>query len=126
MLRDWFLPTSQPQLSEEIEILPELPDVEEEFDAVEEVDAVFRAQRKLSMAYGGLFFLAILLIPLLSITSEWWYGRPVWGGMTLNYLTVAVFFHLVYLVVGYVYTTQANRLEEEMLGREDGEDDGHA
>lgn len=92
---------------------------EEEYDTIEEVDAVFRAQRRLSFRYGALFFLITLSIPLLTATSDYWRNATVWGGFTLNYLTVAVLYHIFYVMLGLAYAHQANKLEDELLGRRD-------
>lgn len=89
--------------------------IEEEFDTIEEVDWLFRHQRRLSFTYGAIFFLVTLSIPYLSITSPYWYGTPIWGGFTLNYLVVAVLYHLFYFVLGLLYAIQANRVEQEMF-----------
>lgn len=90
---------------------------EEEFDSGPEVDAVFRAQRRLSLIYGGAFLAVTLSIPVLTLLSPFWTSVPVLGGFTLNYLVVAVFYHILYVLIGAGYTLQANRLEKEMLGR---------
>lgn len=90
--------------------------MEEEFDAQPEVDAVFRAQRRLGLFYGGIFLLITMSIPALTLTSEYWTHTPVLGGFTLNYLVVAVVYHLVYVLIGAAYALQANRLEQELLG----------
>lgn len=95
----------------------ELEWMEEEFDSPAEVDAVFRAQRRLSFLYGSIFLTVTMSIPVLSITSDYWTSLPVLGGFTLNYLFVAVLYHLVYVLIGAAYTLQANRLEQELLGR---------
>jgi uncharacterized membrane protein (DUF485 family) len=97
---------------------PEQQDwLEEEFDSPAEVDAVFRAQRRLSLLYGGAFLAVTLMIPVLSLTSRFWNGVRVLGGFTLNYLMVTVLFHIIYVLIGAGYTLQANRLEQELLGR---------
>lgn len=98
----------------------ELEWIEEEFDTVEEVEAVFRAQRRLSFLYGGVFFALTLTIPLLMVFSDSWNQTRVLGGLTLNWLVVAVLYHVIYLLVGIAYTLQANRVEEAMLGRSEG------
>lgn len=87
-------------------------------DTPEEVDRVFHAQRKLSLIYGGVFFVVTLAIPVLSITAEWWYDKPIWGGFTLNYLVVALLYHVFYFGLGWAYAVQANALEERILGEE--------
>lgn len=91
------------------------------YDTPEEVERCFRAQRKLSFTYGAIFFASVLLIPFLSGTAEWWYGKEIWGGFTLNYLVVAVLFHIFYFLLGYFYAKQANALEDKLLGLGDKE-----
>lgn len=91
------------------------------YDTPEEVERSFRAQRKLSLTYGIVFFASVLLIPFLSWKAEWWYGKPIWGGFTLNYLVVAVLFHIFYFLLGLAYALQANKLEDELLGQSDRE-----
>jgi uncharacterized membrane protein (DUF485 family) len=86
-------------------------------DTIQQVNEVFRKQRRLTFSYAVIFFFLVLLIPCLTITAEWWYGRPVWGGLTLNFLVVGLVFHFVYWLMGLLYTIQANRLEDELLGR---------
>lgn len=99
---------------------PAAPDaewMEEEFDAGPEVDAVFRAQRRLSFVYGAIFLAVTLSIPTLSVLSEFWTRVPVLGGFSLNFLVVTVIYHVIYVLVGAGYALQANRLEHELLGR---------
>lgn len=87
-------------------------------DTPEEVERVFKMQRKLSFTYAAIFFAITLTIPLLSITSEWWYAKPIWGGFTLNYLFVALLYHVIYFGMGWAYALQANALEDRVLGEE--------
>lgn len=89
----------------------------EEVDTIEEVDRCFQAQRRLSFTYGAIFFIVTLSIPLLSVTSDSWNNTKIWGGFTLNYLVVALLYHVFYWALGLAYTLQANRLEDELLGR---------
>lgn len=90
---------------------------EEEFDSPAEVDAVFRAQRRVSFIYGIIFLAVTMSIPVLTITNGYWIRTGALGGFTLNYLVVAVLYHFLYVLVGAAYTLQANRLEQELLGR---------
>ncbi|HYG59874.1 MAG TPA: hypothetical protein VD902_17555 [Symbiobacteriaceae bacterium] len=96
---------------------PDLEWIEEEFDAEPEVDAVFRAQRRLSFAYGGAFLAVTLSIPVLSLYSHYWTDVAVLGGFSLNFLVVTVIYHIIYVLIGAAYALQANRLEQELLGR---------
>lgn len=89
---------------------------DDEFDVAEEVEAVFKAQRRLSFRYGGLFMALTLTIPILHITWEFWSQVTIWGGFTLAYLTAYVLYPLGYILLALAYTVQANRLEEELLG----------
>lgn len=89
-----------------------------ETDTIADVDRVFRKQRRLTFSYAAVFFFLVFLIPYLSLKAEWWYGRPLWGGLTPNFLVVALLFHVVYWLMGLLYTIQANRLEDELLGRQ--------
>lgn len=86
------------------------------YDTPEEVDRAYRAQRALSLKYGIIFFAVTLAIPFLSKTAEWWFGKWIWGGFTLNYLVVALLYHVFYWLLGYFYVQQANALEDELLG----------
>lgn len=90
---------------------------EDEFDTPEEVAAAFRAKRRLSFRYGGLFLLVTLAIPVLHITWSGWTTTVAWGGFTVAYLSVHLLYPLFYILLALAYTVQVNRLEEELLGR---------
>ena len=95
---------------------------ETEFDSLEEVDAVIRTLRRTGIQYGLLITAVLLAVPLLALTAPWWFARPIWGGLTLNFITLAVLLNLSFLVVGLAYNRVANRSEDEMLGRLDDEE----
>lgn len=81
---------------------------------LEKVESSFRAQRRLSFTFGFYFFLITLLIPFLSGTAEWWYGTPLIFGLTLNFWTTLILFHVVYWLMAFVFVKRANRLDEEL------------
>lgn len=81
---------------------------------LEMVEKSFLAQRKLSFSFGFYFFLVTLLIPFLSITSEWWYAKPLVGGFTLNFWTTLFLFHIFYWALAYFFVQKANRLDDEL------------
>ena len=96
---------------------------ETEFDSIEEVDAVARSLRRVAIEYGTAITALLLVVPLLSLVAPWWFGRPIIGGLTLNFLFVAVVLHVTFLVVALLFNRVASRSEDEMLGRlEDAED----
>lgn len=91
--------------------------LDEEFDSPAEIDAIFRSQRRLGLLYGSAFLLVTMTIPVLTLTSRYWTSTPVLGGFSLNFLVVAALYHVVYGLIGAGYALQANRLEQELLGR---------
>lgn len=84
-------------------------------DTIESVDAVFRAQRKLSFTYGAIFFAVTLGVPASSVWWKAWYSVEIWGGFTANYLFVAVFYFIFLCVMAWIYSKQADRLDERLL-----------
>ena len=84
-------------------------------DTIETVDAVFRSQRKLSFTYGAVFFAVTLSIPALSVWVPGWYGTTIWGGFTLNYLTVSLLYYVFLWVMAWTYSKQADKLDENLM-----------
>ena len=101
-----------------------LPD-EVEFDSLEEVDAVVRTLRRSALQYSLVIVALLLAVPVLALVAPWWFARPVWGGLTLNFITVAVLLNVTFLVGALAYTRVANRIEDEMLGRLDDDTEYH-
>ncbi len=88
-----------------------------EFDTPEEVDAVFRAQRRLSVGHGLLFLLGTALLPVLHVVWPAWTTNPVWGGLTPAFIAATLLYPLFCIVLAASYTMRANRLDEDLLGR---------
>lgn len=84
-------------------------------DTIQSVDVVFRAQRKLSFTYGAVFFGVTLGIPGLTIFSEAWYGKPVLGGLTLNYMVVSILYFVFLWAMAWMYAKQADKLDDTLL-----------
>jgi uncharacterized membrane protein (DUF485 family) len=80
-------------------------------DTIDSVNAVFRAQRKLSFSYGAVFFAVTLFIPAASIWWPMWYSTPIWGGFTLNYLSVGILYFVFLWVMAWTYANQADKLD---------------
>lgn len=88
-----------------------------EFDTPEEVDALFRAQRRLSVSHALLFFAGTLLLPLVQAAWPAWTTSPVWGGLTPAFIAATLLYPLFCIVLAASYTMRANRLDEDFLGR---------
>jgi uncharacterized membrane protein (DUF485 family) len=84
-------------------------------DTIETVDKVFAEQRKLSFAYGAVFFAGTLAIPALSVWVEGWYAVPIWGGFTWNYLVVSLIYFVFLWVLAWTYSKQADKLDEKLM-----------
>ncbi len=82
-------------------------------DTVETVDAVFHEQRKLSFAYGFVFFAVTLAIPALTVTSEWWYAGTG-KGFTPNWMVVSLLYYVFLWVMAWMYSKQADSLDERL------------
>jgi hypothetical protein len=92
---------------------------EAEFDSLEEVDAVVRTLRRTGIQYGLIVVLVLMMVPLLALGAPWWFARAVWGGLTLNFIAVAVVLNVGFLLAALLFNRVANRSEDEMLGRLD-------
>lgn len=83
-------------------------------DTMETVDIVFKEQRKLSFTYGAVFFAVTLFIPAGSVWFEWWYGKPIWGGFTWNYLFVSLIYFVFLWVMAWSFSVQADKLDDKI------------
>ena len=95
---------------------------ETDFDSIEEVDAVARSLRRKAIQYSVVILLLLLTVPLLAWLAPPWFARPIWGGLTLNFLTAAVLLHFAFVGVAIAFARVANRSEDEMLGRPKGDE----
>ena len=75
---------------------------------------VFKQQRKLSFTYGAIFFGVTLGIPAGSVWVEAWYGTPIWGGFTPNYLFVSLLYFVFLWVMAWTYSVQADKLDDKI------------
>lgn len=88
-----------------------------EFDTPEEVDALFRAQRRIGLSHAALFLAGTLLLPAVQALWPAWTTLPLWGGLTPAFLAATVLYPLFCIVLAASYTMRANRLDEDLLGR---------
>ena len=79
-----------------------------------QVEQSFQAQKRLSFRFGAVFFFVTLLIPFLNGTAEWWYGTPIFAGLTLNFWTTILLFHIFYWLLAYFFVKRANKLDDDI------------
>ncbi|MDZ4655695.1 MAG: hypothetical protein U1F44_07460 [Coriobacteriia bacterium] len=91
-------------------------------DTIENVDIVFRAQRKLSFTYGAWFFGVTLAIPASSVWWKGWYATPIWGGFTMNYLFVSLLYYVFLWTMAWTYSKQADKLDEQLMHMADADE----
>lgn len=87
----------------------------EHYDTIDTVNAVFVEQRRLSFTYGAVFFGVTLAIPALSVWAPGWYATPIWGGFTMNYLFVSLFYFVFLWAMAWTYSRQADKLDEKLM-----------
>jgi hypothetical protein len=102
-----------------VEIGPGAPGGPEEFDSPSEVAAAARTQRRIALGYGLVFALAILSVPVLSLTLPWWSGSRLIGGMSPSFVVVAGGLYAFFLALGVAAATLARSVEGRMLGTSD-------
>ncbi len=110
-------PFRHPSTTAEPSQIPPSLTGEAEFDSIEEVDAVARSVRRVAIEYALACFALLLAVPVLSKLSPWWFARPLWGGLTLNFLAMIAFLYVVFIVIAIAYARFADHIEDEMLGR---------
>jgi uncharacterized membrane protein (DUF485 family) len=89
-------------------------------DTIADVNIVFRAQRKLSFTYGAIFFGVTLFIPAASLWWPAWHSTAIWGGFTLNYLSVGILYFVFLWVMAWTYANQADKLDATLHVDEEG------
>lgn len=88
-----------------------------ESDSMEEVDAVVRGLRRAALRYAFVLVVALVSVPVLAAISPGWFARPIWGGITLNLLSLAVLLPVLFVLLASGYERFARHVEEQMLGR---------
>jgi len=95
----------------------------EQFDGHSEVVAAARTQRRIALGYGLVFVLAILSVPMLSLSLPWWTGSRLVGGMSPSFVVVAGGLYVFFLALGVAAATLARSVEDRMLGTSEDEAD---
>lgn len=88
----------------------------DDFDSPAEVEAAFRAQRRVALSYAGLFGVVILAVPALSLVVGWWSDSRLLVGMSPAFGMAAVGLYLVFFVIALSARSLADDVEDQMLG----------
>lgn len=98
------------------EMGPGSPRGPEEFDGPSEVAAAARTQRRIALGYGLVFLVAILAVPVLSLSLPWWSTSRLLGGMSPSFVVAAGGLYAFFLALGVAAATLARSVEDRMLG----------
>ena len=87
----------------------------DEFDSPAEVDAAFRTQRRIAVAYFVVFVGGVLLIPLGTVAAMWWPGGRLSSWAT-GFAVAGAGLYVFFFVLGLGAASLANGVERRMLG----------
>ena len=103
----------QHEARESVAWAPRPPD---EDDTAAEVDAAFRTQRRIAVAYMAVFATVLLAVPIGDAVLDWWTEGELIGAMSPSFAMAAGGLYLVFLVIALAGTSLANAVEDRMLG----------
>lgn len=95
----------------------------DEFDSPAEVDAVFRTQRRIAVGYGVLFLCAVLIIPALTLVTDWWSTGRLAGWWTTSFVAAGAGLYLCFFLLGLAAASLADGVERRMLGSPEDPDE---
>lgn len=90
-------------------------------DSMEEVEAVVRGLRRAAIRYALLLASMMVTVPVLAALSPGWFSRPIWGGITPNFISLAFVLPALFVVMAIRYERFASHAEDQMLGRREEE-----
>lgn len=85
-------------------------------DTSAEVDAAFRSQRRIAVAYFVVFVAAVGGVAGATVWSRWSTTDLVLGGFSPSFLTTAVGLYLFFVLLAIAASTLANGVDDRMLG----------
>jgi hypothetical protein len=88
----------------------------DEFDTPAEVDAVFRTQRRIAVGYGLVFIGSVLLIPVLTLVTDWWSSGRLGGWWTTSFAVAGAGLYLFFFLLGIGAASLSSGVEKRMLG----------
>ncbi|MCH8566550.1 hypothetical protein LTH96_12580 [Nesterenkonia sp. LB17] len=104
----------------------DFPSDNEVRDTPAEVDAAFRAQRGVALAYFVVFLVLVAAFPVLTMTLQWWTQARVFGDLSPGFVAAAGGLYLVFAIIGIAAARLSASVESRMLGGQHGLDDDSA
>lgn len=95
-------------------------------DTPAEVDAAFRAQRGVALAYFVVFLVLVAAFPVLTMTLQWWTEARVFGELSPGFVAAAGGLYLAFAVIGIAAARLSASVESRMLGGQQELDDDAA
>jgi len=88
----------------------------DEFDTPAEVDAVFRTQRRIAFGYALLFIGGVLIIPTLTLFTDWWTTGRLAGWWTATFAAEGPGLYIFFFALGISAASLSSGVENRMLG----------
>lgn len=85
-------------------------------DTPAEVDAVFRIQRRIALAHFVVFICVTLGVGLALVGLQWAGESEVFGGFSPGFVMAAIGLYAFFVIVGAAAASQANAVEDRMMG----------
>ncbi len=85
-------------------------------DTPAEVDAAFRAQRRIAISYFVLVMVLVGAVPVLNDLVAWWSQGRLIGGLSPSFAVIALGMYVALAVLGFLAARVADAVEQRMLG----------
>jgi FtsH-binding integral membrane protein len=88
-------------------------------DTADEVDATFRTQRRVVLAYFAVFLLVTLAVPALTLVLDWWHEGRLVGGMSPAFVMTAAGLYVFFFLLAIAAASLQSTVEDRMLGADE-------
>lgn len=85
-------------------------------DTPAEVDAAFRAMRKVAFTHLAMVFVLIAAFPVLSLTLTWWTEAGTLSDLSPAFLVAAAGLYIAFAIAGIAGAARSSAIESRMLG----------
>ncbi len=85
-------------------------------DTPADVDAAFRSQRRIAVAYFVVFVVVVAGVAAVTVASDWATSGRVLGGFSPSFLAAAVGLYVLFVALGIAAAGLANGVDDRMMG----------